>query len=99
MFDGTGVDGGERDVGLADGRIAAVASSLGDDTRDLIDARGLAVAPGFIDIHSHADDGLFVDPLAESVIRQGVTTVIVNGGIALRDGQRGPRTGRSIALG
>ena len=77
VFDGTGADGIERDVGVANGRITAVARSLGDDTRDLIDARGLAVAPGFIDIHSHADDGLFVDPLAESVIRQGVTTVIV----------------------
>jgi N-acyl-D-amino-acid deacylase len=77
VFDGLGADGVERDVGIASGRIAAVAKSLGGDARDLIDARGLAVAPGFIDIHSHADDGLFVDPLAESVIRQGVTTVIV----------------------
>ena len=77
VFDGTGADGIERDVGIAGGRITAVARSLGDDARDLIDARGLAVAPGFIDIHSHADDGLFVDPLAESIIRQGVTTVIV----------------------
>lgn len=77
VFDGLGADGVERDVGIASGRIGAVAKSLGDDARDLIDARGLAVAPGFIDIHSHADDGLFVDPLAESVIRQGVTTVVV----------------------
>lgn len=77
VFDGTGAEGVARDVGIATGRITAVAPSLGDDARDLIDARGLAVAPGFIDIHSHADDGLFIDPLAESVIRQGVTTVIV----------------------
>lgn len=77
VFDGTGAEGVEADVGIAAGRITAVSQSLGDDARDLIDARGLAVAPGFIDIHSHADDGLFVDPLAESVIRQGVTTVIV----------------------
>ena len=77
VFDGTGAEGVERDVGIADGRTAAIARSLGDDARDVIDARGLAVAPGFIDIHSHADEGLFLDPLAESVIRQGVTTVIV----------------------
>lgn len=42
-----------------------------------IDARGLAVAPGFVDIHSHADGSLFRDPSLESVVRQGVTTVVV----------------------
>src|SRR5690606_12127116 len=42
-----------------------------------IDARGLAVAPGFIDIHSHGDGTLFDDPRAESALRQGVTTIIV----------------------
>ena len=37
----------------------------------------MAVAPGFIDIHSHADGSLFSDPRSESVIRQGVTTIVV----------------------
>src|ERR1700719_179162 len=42
-----------------------------------IDARGLAVAPGFIDAHSHGDGSLNADPRAESLIRQGVTTIVV----------------------
>jgi N-acyl-D-amino-acid deacylase len=42
-----------------------------------IDVRGQAVAPGFIDIHSHGDGTLQADPRAESVIRQGVTTIVV----------------------
>src|SRR5690606_11787081 len=41
-----------------------------------VDVRGLAVAPGFIDIHSHTDTGLLRDPVAESKLRQGVTTEV-----------------------
>lgn len=77
VFDGSGRPGFEADLGLTDGRIAALAPTLGGDARRVIDARGLAVAPGFIDIHSHADGTLFRDPHAESVIRQGVTTVVI----------------------
>jgi N-acyl-D-aspartate/D-glutamate deacylase len=43
----------------------------------VIDACGLAVAPGFIDSHSHADGGIFDDPDAETQIRQGITTAVV----------------------
>ncbi|MFP2907945.1 amidohydrolase family protein, partial [Pyxidicoccus sp. 3LFB2] len=59
------------------GRIAAVGALAGAAARERIDAHGLAVAPGFIDLHSHADGTLFDDPHAESVLRQGVTTVVV----------------------
>jgi N-acyl-D-amino-acid deacylase len=91
LRDGTIVDGSGRspyegDVAIVDGRIVAVGRSLGGTGREEIDARGLAVAPGFIDIHSHADGTLFDDPRAESVIRQGVTTVIVG----QDGGSRGP---------
>src|SRR5690606_41704858 len=41
-----------------------------------IDARGLAVSPGFVDIHSHADGSLDDDPRAESAVRQGITTIV-----------------------
>ncbi len=86
VFDGTGQTPVTTDVALLDGRIAAVGPALGDDARVVIDARGLAVAPGFVDIHSHADSSLFEDPRAESVIRQGITTVVVG-----KDGgSRGP---------
>jgi N-acyl-D-amino-acid deacylase len=53
-----------------------------------VNAKGLAVSPGFIDVHSHGDNTLFLDPHSESMIRQGVTTVVVG-----QDGSsHGPRT-------
>jgi N-acyl-D-amino-acid deacylase len=77
IFDGTLGGPIEADVAISSGRIAAVGRRLGSDARLVIDARGLAVAPGFIDIHSHADGSMFDDPSVESVIREGITTVIV----------------------
>ncbi len=76
VYDGTGAPGVAADVGIAGGRIVAVGALAEAGARTLIDARGLAVAPGFIDLHSHADGTLFDDPNAESVLRQGVTTVV-----------------------
>lgn len=77
VLDGTGAAGVEADVAITGDRIVAIGRALGDSARQVIDAHGLAVAPGFIDIHSHADGTMFQDPRSESVIRQGVTTVIV----------------------
>jgi N-acyl-D-amino-acid deacylase len=77
VFDGTGAEGVEADVAIAGGRIARIERRIAERGAEEIDARGLAVAPGFIDIHSHADGSLFDDPRAESVVRQGVTTVVV----------------------
>lgn len=76
VFDGTGAPGVQADVAVARGRISAIAARLPERGLEEIDARGLAVAPGFIDIHSHADGSLESDPRAESLIRQGVTTVV-----------------------
>jgi N-acyl-D-amino-acid deacylase len=77
VFDGTGAPGVERDVAISNGRVTEIASSVSGRARDEIDARGKAVAPGFIDIHSHGDESIFADPRSESVIRQGVTTIVV----------------------
>jgi N-acyl-D-amino-acid deacylase len=77
VFDGSGGRGVESDVAIVDGRVARIAPRITDDARLVIDARGLAVVPGFIDIHSHGDGTLFADPRVESVIRQGVTTMVV----------------------
>jgi N-acyl-D-amino-acid deacylase len=77
VFDGRGSPGRVADVAVRAGKIAAVAPRIRSRGTEEIDVRGLAVAPGFIDIHSHADGSLFEDPLVESVIRQGVTTVVV----------------------
>jgi N-acyl-D-amino-acid deacylase len=77
VFDGLGADGIEADVGIKGDRITAIAPALVGSRHDEFDARGLAVAPGFVDIHSHGDESLFADPRAESVIRQGITTIVV----------------------
>jgi N-acyl-D-amino-acid deacylase len=77
VFDGTGATGRELDVAISGDRIAAVAPHIAEHGTDEIDARGLAVAPGFIDIHSHGDGSLEDDPRDESMIRQGVTTIVV----------------------
>jgi len=77
VFDGSGTPGREIDVAVKDDRIAAMGAAL-DPARavEVIDAKGMAVAPGFIDPHTHTDVQLLVNPKAESKIRQGVTTEI-----------------------
>ena len=78
VIDGTGSAGRRADVRLRGDTIAEVASSLprlGDER--VIDATGLAVAPGFIDMHSHADRGIGDHPDASSQLLQGITTAIV----------------------
>jgi N-acyl-D-amino-acid deacylase len=77
VFDGLGTPGRTLDVVIANGRIASVARKAAERGAVEIDARGLAVAPGFIDIHSHGDGSLWDDPRAESLVRQGVTTIAV----------------------
>ena len=77
VFDGTGAEGRQLDIGMTAGRIAEIGPHIASRGREEIDARGLVVAPGFIDIHSHGDGNLDEDPRAESVIRQGVTTIVV----------------------
>jgi N-acyl-D-amino-acid deacylase len=77
VFDGGGGPGIEADVLLSGGRIARFARGITPPSgADVIDAAGLAVAPGFIDIHSHTDTELFRFPEAHSKIRQGVTTEV-----------------------
>jgi N-acyl-D-amino-acid deacylase len=76
VYDGTGAAGREADVAIAGDRIEAVGARLPAGTEE-IDVRGLALAPGFIDIHSHADLSLLVNNRAESRIRQGVTLEVV----------------------
>ncbi|MCI0745536.1 MAG: D-aminoacylase [Verrucomicrobia subdivision 3 bacterium] len=75
VIDGTGNPAFEADVAIRDGRIAAIGRALGLAHRN-IDVKGLNVCPGFIDVHTHAED---VDelPEAENFVRMGVTTVVL----------------------
>lgn len=76
VFDGSGSPGRVVDVAVTGDRITDVGDRLPAGAEE-IDLRGLALAPGFIDIHSHADTSLLIEPRAESRIRQGVTLEVV----------------------
>ncbi len=75
VVDGTGNPAYFADIALKDGRIAAIGKVSGKGTEE-VDVRGLIVAPGFIDVHTHAEE---IDelPLAENFVRMGVTTLVL----------------------
>src|SRR6202161_159093 len=77
LFDGSGAAGVAADLAIAGGRIAAVGRGATGAAHKIIAAEGLAVAPGFIDIKTHSDFTLPINPKAESKVRQGVTTEII----------------------
>lgn len=77
VYDGTGAPPREADVAIAGDRIEAIGPALEAPGAEVVRVNGLAVAPGFIDIHSHSDLVLLVDPRAQSKVRQGVTTEVV----------------------
>lgn len=77
LYDGSGTAGTIGDLAIAGGRIAALGPSLDGAAAKIIDADGLAVTPGFIDIKTHSDFVLPINPKAESKVRQGVTTEII----------------------
>ena len=76
IYDGTGGAPYAGDIGIKGERIAEIGDLNGRTARKIIDVGGLAVAPGFIDAHTHTDITLLVNPNAESKIRQGITTEI-----------------------
>ena len=84
IVDGTGAPRFEGDVAVDDGRIVRVGDLAGARGRAEVDARGLVLAPGFIDAHTHDDRAMLSDGAMAPKVSQGVTTVIAgNCGISL----------------
>ncbi len=77
LYDGSGALGISGDLAIESGRICRIDGRITEPARKIIDAEGLAVAPGFIDIKTHSDFTLPINPKAESKVRQGVTTEII----------------------
>ena len=76
ILDGTGNPGCHGDVGVLAGKIAAVAPRVEGEAKVLVDARGLALAPGFIDSHSHNDALVEQFPECIAAVEQGITTQV-----------------------
>ncbi len=77
IVDGTGSARAAADVAIAGGRIRAIGDLSVASAADEVDATGLVVCPGLIDVHSHSDFTLLVDGRAQSALAQGVTTELV----------------------
>ena len=75
VIDGTGARGRRADVGIRAGVITAVGDLSGASAAETLDVTGLTVAPGFIDVHTHADD-VAEHPAAANFTRMGVTTIV-----------------------
>src|SRR5438045_4949076 len=80
VYDGSGGEGHVTDVAIRDDRIAGVGDFAKASAKKTIDARGLAVAPGFINMLSWSNESLIQDGRSQSEIRQGVTTEIMGEG-------------------
>jgi N-acyl-D-amino-acid deacylase len=90
VVDGTGNPWFSGDVAVRDGRIVAVGAVRGSAART-VDATGLVVAPGFIDIHNHSDDAIVAEPAVASMVHQGVTTMVLGEGGSVAPSTRWPR--------
>jgi N-acyl-D-aspartate/D-glutamate deacylase len=80
IVDGTGNPSFLGDVAIRGNRIAVMGHLTSTAAKRIIDARGMTIAPGFIDMHNHSDYTLIVDGDAQSMVRQGVTSMILGEG-------------------
>ena len=75
VVDGTGAPARVADLGIRDGRIVAI-GDVTEEAREIVDATGLVVTPGFVDLHTHYDAQIWWDPMATPSNVHGVTTII-----------------------
>lgn len=77
IIDGCGNPWFKADIGILNGKIVEISKHIDSKAERILNAKGLVVSPGFIDIHTHSDLTLLINPRADSKIRQGVTTEVV----------------------
>ncbi len=77
VADGTGAPLVAEDVRVDGDRIVAVGKLARAPGEKVVDGRGLVLSPGFIDVHNHSEEGLVSDPLAETQVSQGITTLVI----------------------
>ncbi len=77
VIDGTCAKGVSMDVGIEGDRIVEIAPSIEAESAETLNAAGLVLSPGFIDVHSHDDFHVLIEPEVKHNILQGITTVIV----------------------
>ncbi len=77
VFDGTGTEPITTDIGIKNDTITSVGDLSSAESQTVIDASGKYVSPGFVDVHSHSDTYLLIEPSAPSKIFQGITTEVV----------------------
>jgi N-acyl-D-aspartate/D-glutamate deacylase len=77
IFDGLGSPPIRADIGIQSGKIVEITTTIDTSAREIIDATGLWVTPGFIDIHTHYDLELEIAPGLSESVRHGVTTVVI----------------------
>jgi len=76
VIDGTGAPASISDVAVTNGRISAIGKDLGT-ANEVIDADGLLVTPGFVDVHTHLDGQAMWDPILAPLVSHGVTTAVL----------------------
>src|SRR5579859_54136 len=77
LVDGTGAEPVTGDLAVRDGRITATGGRMTEQAREVIDADGCLVTPGFVDVHTHYDGQVTWDELMEPSTTNGVTTVVM----------------------
>jgi N-acyl-D-amino-acid deacylase len=77
VVDGTGAPMRRADLGVLDGKIAAIEPELAGDAAETIDASGRVVTPGFVDLHGHYDGQMTWDGVLEPSTLHGVTTLVM----------------------